>query len=124
MKIEFDKFPGDISFTVRDEGGGIVWLQDFRDYSATDGMSSFGQCVPAEGALHFEINDAHSDGICCNTESTFFLSDGSRGYEVYLGDKLVGKRVFPFGSHQEMLFQAAEDSSLVEVYQPDVWCED
>jgi len=126
VKIEFDKSPADITFIVREESGAVVWFQDFQGYSSKGigVISSFGQCVPATGPLHFEINDAKGNGLCCNTDSDYFIAGGLNGYEVYLDDELVGKRQFPLGSHQELLLRSGEASSAVEKYQPPVWCTD
>jgi len=103
----------------------VVWQQDFDDYEATaNPKPAFSSCVPREGPLFFTISDKNQDGLCCNTDSGFFLPDGSRGYDVYLDGELVGSREFPFGSHQDLLLRDSENASPVNIIQPRIWCPD
>ena len=63
------------------------------------------------------MNDAHGDGLCCDSDSGFFLPDGSRDYQVYLGDELVGKRIFLLGSPRELTLRGGRELSPVTIDQ-------
>lgn len=125
FEIEFDKHPSDINVTLVDETGRLVWNLDFSDYVLTQNpVPTFEACVPKEGPLFFSILDGNQDGLCCNSDSGFFLPSDSRGYAVYLDDELLGRREFPFGSRQDLIFRHGTDSSAPELFQPRVWCPD
>jgi hypothetical protein len=125
LEIELDEHPEDIVCIVFDEEGSIVWKRDFENCdSKDDAKATFESCVPLEGPLLFTINDKQQNGLlCCNTDSAFFLPDGARGYDVYLGGELVGSRIFPMGSLQELDLRDGDESGPgVHIDQPNVWC--
>jgi hypothetical protein len=125
VAIEFDNFPQHISWNVINEFGNILWSIDFGNYVQDQSEKpSFHGCLPKTGPLFFTILDRQQDGLCCESDSEYFLPSANNGYEVYLDDTLVAVRQFPIGSKQELVFRNGNKSSAVTINQVPVWCAD
>jgi hypothetical protein len=125
VDIEFDNFPQDISWSVKNTFGQELWHINFENYVRNGSLNpaSFRGCVPRNETLHFTIRDKHQDGLCCGTDASHFEPSGNRGYEVYLDEELVGMRKFPMGSRQDLIFMNGDKSSQPRINQTVVWCE-
>jgi len=133
VKVDFDRAPSEISFTVRNDNGVILWAHDFLAFKGNENLlagqeETFKSCVPRYGALNFRISDSRGDGLCCiegdiDVDTPLFTpSPDERGYEIYLGEELVSKRDFVFGDYQDLRLRAGEKSSPVNVDQH-LFCE-
>ena len=64
VDITFDDYPGEISWTITDDGGQDVYLSG--PYSSLGAGSTILERVClVEGCYTFTINDSYGDGLCC-----------------------------------------------------------
>lgn len=61
LTINFDNYPGDISWTLADDGGATV--ASGGNYTAAGGTYTETFCLPA-GCYDFTITDSYGDGLC------------------------------------------------------------
>lgn len=66
VSITFDDYPGEVSWTITDDGGQDVYLSG--PYASLGAGSTIEEHVClVEGCYTFTINDSYGDGLCCTT---------------------------------------------------------
>lgn len=91
VSITFDDYPGEVSWSITDDGGQDVYLSGL--YTSLDAGSSIAEHVClVEGCYTFTINDSYGDGICCGTGAgSYTVTNPELGQIASGGDYSYGE---------------------------------